>query len=143
VTITPDKSWKLVSTSSNAKFFEAGAELLIVIPDNDISETGDTARENLQHQAAHWQRKGHGGAVLIFMDPVLEQDADARAVYANESANIGSKCFALVSESLFAMAASSVYAGLARPGPPTEIFRRYEDALPWIDKQLAENSTSS
>jgi hypothetical protein len=130
--------WKHLGASVDADLFELRDDVLIVVPFADTRQTEDVARANLAGQRAHWDAKGHGGAVIIFMDPVLEQTAGARAVYANEAGESGSLCFALIGESYFAMAASAVYTGLARPSVPLQVFRNFEDALPWVDEILEQ-----
>lgn len=137
MTLEPHSDWEHIGTSMNSDVYRMRDDVIVVIPHADTRETEETARSNLQVQAEFWKRQGHGGGAIILMDPILEQDAGARAVYANEAGEVGTTCFALVSESYFAMATSQVYTGLARPSVPIEVFRSLEDAISWIDETLA------
>lgn len=128
-------TWTHVGSTSNAEFYEAAPDLLVIVPHADTRDDARTARESLAMQDRHWRRVGRRGAVAVFMDPVLEQDAGAREVYASETAGIATTCFALVGETFFGQAAGAVFTGLARPGPPTQVFRSLDDARPWIAEQ--------
>jgi hypothetical protein len=125
-------SWKHVGSTSNAEFYLVEPTLLAIVPHDNTSDDARTARESLTFQDRYWRSVGHRGAVVCFMDPVLSQDAGARAVYANETAHSLSTCFALVSETMFAHAQAAVFTGLSRPGIPTQVFRSLEDARGFI-----------
>ena len=66
------------------------------------------------------------------MDPVLVQEGGAREVYARETHETLSTCYALVGESFFAQATAAVFTGLSKPGIPTQVFRSLQDAQSWI-----------
>lgn len=134
--IEPDDSWTFVARSATCDHYSADEDLLYIIPDQDSRQTAEIARASLAVQAEHWRKVGRGGAVIIFMDPILEQSAEAREVYVRESAHTDTVCYALIGESFFAMASASVYAGLAKPAVPTEIFRSVADAMPWVMEML-------
>jgi len=140
--MTPDPTWAHLGQSINCDGYLIRPDLIAMIPFPDTRETEDTARANLQFQADYWRKQGHGGGVAIAMDPIIEQDAGARAVYSDEAGAVGSLCFALISESMFAQAAASVYTGLAKPDAPIQVFAKLEDALPWIDETLSRAKAS-
>jgi hypothetical protein len=128
----PDPSWRHLGSTSNADVYEIASDVIGVLPQVAASDTEASARESIDFQAKHWAAVGHRGGTVVFMDRVLQQDGAARAVYANETTGHPTTCFALVGESFFAMAVSSVFMGLAKPGPPTMIFKTLAEALPWI-----------
>lgn len=128
----PAPDWKHLGASSNADFYEVEPEILAVVPHPNTRDDESTARESVAFQEKHWRARGHRGAVVVYMDPVVEQDSGARSVYANETATLPSTCFALVGETFFGHAAAAVFTGLARPGLPTQVFRSLEDARGWI-----------
>jgi hypothetical protein len=125
-------NWQHLGSTSNAEFYEAEPHLLVVVPHENTHDNETTARESITFQDAHWQRVGRRGAAVVFMDPVLNQDAGARAVYANETNDTLTTCYALVGESFFAQATAAVFTGLAKPGIPTQVFRSLGEARPWI-----------
>lgn len=134
----PDPSWTHVGSTSNAEFYQITDTILAIVPHDDSRDDERTARESIALQDQHWRRLGHRGAVVVHMDPVLDQDAGARAVYANETKDTLTTCYALVGASFFAQAAAAVFTGLARPGPPTNVFRSLAEARAWIDEMNRE-----
>jgi len=130
--------WRHLGQTSNADFYEVGPELLAVVPFDNSRDDEKSARESIAFQDAHWRAAGRRGAAVIFMDPVLEQDGGARAVYANETHHTLSTCYALVGETIYAYATSTVFTGLARPGVPTQVFRSFADARPFIEQMNRE-----
>jgi hypothetical protein len=125
-------AWKHVGSTSNAEFYLVDPTLLAIVPHDNTTDDETTARESLAFQDRYWRAVGHRGAVVCFMEPVLSQDAGARGVYANETVNSLSTCFALVSETLFAHAQAAVFTGLSKPGIPTQIFRSLDEARGFI-----------
>lgn len=130
--VSPD--WPKVGSTSNADFYEMRPDVLVVVPHPDTTDDAASARESLMLQKQHWSAAGRRGAVVIWMDPLMAQDSGARGVYANETHGIPTTCYAIVGESFFAMATASVFAGLAKPGIETRIFRSLAEAIPWIDE---------
>jgi len=124
--------WTKLGGTSNADMYLVDPELLAIVPHHDSKDDQATARESLAFQDQHWRKAGRRGAVVVFMDPVLDQDGGARGVYANETHASLSTCFALVGETFFGHATAVVFEGLARPGIPTQVFRSLDDARPWI-----------
>jgi hypothetical protein len=130
----PDPSWKLVGSTSNARFYEIAPDVLAIVPFPNSSDDQKSARESIGFQDRHWRSVGRRGAVVVFMDNVVQQDAAARAVYADEVDRLPSTCFALVGESFYGYATSQVFTGLRPPGRPTSVFRSLADAMPWIQE---------
>jgi hypothetical protein len=137
---TPDPAWKKLGSTSNATFYLIREDILGIVPDVDTTDDQKTARESLGFQEKHWRSVGHGGAVVVFMDTVVQQDADARTVYSDEVGAIPTTCYALVGESFYGFATSQVFTGLAKPGRPTNVFRSLADAQPWIDEMNQASS---
>jgi hypothetical protein len=139
---TPDASWKVLGSTSNAHFYSVRDDILAILPFPDSTDDQETARESIGFQDRHWRSVGHRGAVVVFMDNVVQQDAAARAVYADEVDRLPSTCFALVGESFYGYATSQVFTGLRPPGRPTNVFRSLEDAMPWIEEMNRTNGGS-
>ncbi|HEY3819986.1 MAG TPA: hypothetical protein VGL81_22630 [Polyangiaceae bacterium] len=131
----PDPSWKKLGSTSNAEFYLIREDILGIVPYPDTVDNQKTARESIGFQEKYWRSVGHGGAVVVFMDTVVEQDAAARTVYAEEVHASPTTCYALVGESFYGFAASQVFTGLSKPGRPTSVFRSLTDAQPWIEEQ--------
>jgi hypothetical protein len=134
----PAPDWKRLGATSNASMFQIGERLLAIVPVPNCVDNERTARESIAFQDRHWAAVGHRGAAVCFMDDIIEQDGGARAVYARETEHTLTTCYALVGESFYARAVSSVFTGLARPPVPTQIFSSLSDALPWIEEMNRE-----
>ena len=138
----PDPNWKKLGTSSNADFYRIAEDVLGIVPFADTTDDQKTARESIAFQREHWRAVGHRGAVVVFMDTVVQQDAGARAVYVDEVQSLPSTCFALVGESFYGYATSQVFTGLSKPGRPTNVFRSLDEARPWMAEMNREHGGS-
>ncbi len=134
-----DSSWKKLGSTSNADVYEIRSDVLGIVPHPNCRDHEATARESIRFQERHWRAVGHRGAVVVFMDTLLEQDTAARAVYANETLTHPTTCYALVGATFFAQAVSAVYEGLHKPGRPTQVFPSLDAALPWMAEMNAAN----
>lgn len=130
----PRPEWKKVGSTSNADFYAIADDILGIAPFVDTTDDQKTARESIAFQDRYWRSLGHRGAVVVFMDTVVQQDAAARAVYAEEVDALPSTCFALVGETFYGYATSQVFTGLSKPGRPTNVFRSLDDARPWLEE---------
>ena len=130
--------WERVGGTSNADMYKIEEELLAIVPIATHPDTEGTARESIAFQDRYWRSVGHRGAVVVCMDNVVSQDSGARAVYANETQNSLTTCYALVGETFFGYAVSTVFTGLARPGIPTQVFPNLDAAREFIAKMNQE-----
>jgi hypothetical protein len=130
--------WRHLGSTSNAEFYELAADIIVIVPHPNCTDDEGTARESVGFQDRHWRKVGHRGGVICFMDPILSQDSGARAVYATETQRPFTTCYALVGATFFGHAVSSVFTGLAKPPIPTQIFRTWQEARPWIEQMNQE-----
>ena len=61
----------------------------------------ESARASIETQLAYLRPKGRKAGVIVFMDPIADQTAAARAVYKNEPDPVYQACFALVGGTFF------------------------------------------
>ena len=132
--MTADPGWKSLGATDNADWYQIRDDLIAIVPRENARDTEASARESIATQRRHWETVGRRGAVVVFMDNLLDQDSGARAVYMGESDPTCTTCYALVGESVFAQAVGSVFTGLARPQVPTRMFRTIDEAMPWIEE---------
>lgn len=131
---TVDPRWPALEPTDNADWYQVREDVIAIVPHENARDNQETARESIAIQQRHWRSAGRRGAVVVFMDNLLDQDSGARAVYMNESDPSCTTCYALVGETLFAQAVASVFTGLARPQVPTRMFRTLDEAMPWIEE---------
>lgn len=129
--------WTKVGTSSNADFYEVEPHILAVVPFEGTDDTAATATESVTIQLDYLRTRGVRAGVMVFMDPVAEQDAGARAVYRDLPDPTFQACFALVGSTMFGRAVGSVFLGLSRPKVPTKMFGTIGEAVDWIRNQVA------
>ena len=133
--MTPDTTaWLPIGRSTNADFFEVEPGVLAVVPFDGVSDTADTAAESIQIQVSHLRTHGRRAGTVVFMDPVVAQNAGAREVYRNAPDPTFQTAFALVGSTMLGRAVASVFMGLHPPRVPTRMFATFEDALVWIRK---------
>ncbi len=132
---TDTSGWTPLPGTANCDCYEIGPHLVVMVPHDGMTDTGDTARENLAWQRAHWQRVGRSGCVAVFMDHIAEQEAGARDVYGTTAPDEGTLGYALIGGTFWGRAIASVFMGLKKPRTPTRFFASLEDALPWIEER--------
>lgn len=128
--------WAKIGTSSNATFYEIEPQILAVVPFDRAVDDARTARESVEIQLEHLRTTGRRAGVVVFMDPVIQQDSGARAVYRDAPDPAFQACYALVGGTPFGRAVGSIFIGLSPPRVPTRMFSRFNDAVDWIRAQL-------
>jgi hypothetical protein len=128
--------WKKLGQTSNADFYEIAPDFLAVVPFEGCTDDEETARASVAMQLAYLRPRNQRAAIIIFLDPIAEQTAGARAVYRDLPNPALQACFALVGGTLFGRAVGSLFLGLSRPKVPTQMFATLEQALAWGRGQL-------
>ncbi len=124
--------WTPIGRSDNAEFFEIDPHVLAVVPREGAVDDAETARQSVAIQLHHLKTHGRRAGTVVFIDPVIEQDAGARAVYRDLPDPAFQLCFAIVGGTPFGRAVGSVFLGLSRPRVPTRMFGTLEEAIAWI-----------
>jgi hypothetical protein len=132
------ENWQKIGETANATIYEVEPRILAVMPVEGAVDDGDTARANLEVQSTYLRSKGQKAAVIITMDTVAEQTADARAVYRDDTDPVFFACYAIVGGTFFARAIGSVFLGLSKPRIPTSLFGSFEEALEWCRANLGK-----
>ena len=126
--------WQHVAAMDNADLYQIAPEVLAIVPHPEAIDTEVSARASVRKQHEHWRSLGWRGAVVVFMDAIIDQESGARGVYTNEADPGVITCYALVGETFFGQAMSAVFTGLAKPQVPTNIFPNLVEAMPWIEQ---------
>ena len=134
MTIAVGADWKHVGKMDNADLYQIATEVLAIVPHQEAIDTEHSARESVKRQHEHWRSNGRRGAVVVFMDAIIDQESGARAVYTNEADPAIITCYALVGHTVFGQAMSAVFTGLSKPNVPTNVFRTLDEAMPWIEQ---------
>jgi hypothetical protein len=134
MTIEIKADWVLVANMTNADLYAIAREVLAIVPHAQAIDSEASARASVQKQHEHWRTVGHRGAVVVFMDAIIDQESGARSVYTTEADPSLITCYSLVGDTFFGQAMSAVFTGLSKPQVPTNIFRTLEEAMPWIDQ---------
>lgn len=124
--------WTPIGSTSKTDSYVITPAIMVMVPHEGMSDTAETAREQLAFQDAYWKKVGHPGAVIVIMDRILDQDAGARDVYAEKMHGKSTLGYALVGGTFWGRAIAAVYTGLKRPPIETRFFATIEDAMPWL-----------
>ena len=127
--------WTQIGKSDNADFYEIEEGLLAIVPFEGASDDEKTARQSVQIQHDYLRPRGRRAAVIVFMDPLVEQHASARSVYRDGPDPAFVTCYALVGGTAFGRAVGSIFLGLSRPRVPTKLFGTLADARAWAQSQ--------
>ncbi|PZR05009.1 MAG: hypothetical protein DI536_33160 [Archangium gephyra] len=131
--MTPDPSkWKHIGTSSNAKFYEADEDVLVVMPDEGSTDTATSADESIRIQVEYLREHNRRAGTVVMMDGLAGQDVGARAVYRDKPDPSHQVCFALVGGTTFGRTAGSIFTSLAPPRCPTRLFTDFDEAVAWV-----------
>ncbi|WP_373047484.1 hypothetical protein [Vulgatibacter sp.] len=130
----PDTSgWTPVGSTSKCDCYAVTPWLAVMVPHQGMRDTAESAREQVEWQDAYWARLGHPGCFAIYMDNIVDQDAGARDVYAEETHGSMTLCYALIGSTFWGRAIAAVYTGLKRPPITTRFFATLDDAMPWLE----------
>lgn len=136
MTTIDTSGWTRFATSDNADFYEIEPHVLAVVPFEGTVDDATTARQSIELQLEHLRRTGRRAGVVVFLDPVVAQDAGARTVYRELPDPTFQLCFALVGSSALGRAVGSLFLGLSRPLVPTRMFGDLSAALGWVRSRL-------
>jgi len=129
-------AWTKIGSTANAEFYEIEPQILAVVPAEGCVDNAETAKASVYTQLAHLRSRGRRAGVIVFMDRILEQDAEARAVYRDLPDPAYQACFALVGGTAFGRAVGSLFIGLSPPRVPTRLFPDLADAIAWVRARL-------
>jgi hypothetical protein len=126
--------WTAVGSTSAYAYYAVTPDLLALIPFEGARETAKTARENLDWQDAYWRKMGHTGSIAVFVDRVVDQDAEARAVYADPSKRALTHGAVLIGGTFWGRAAGKAFLAVKKQPIPVRLFASLEEAMPWIEE---------
>jgi hypothetical protein len=126
--------WTAVGSTSAYAYYAVKPDLLALVPFEGARETAKTARENLELQNAYWIKQGHTGSIAVFVDGVVDQDAEARRVYADETGESLTHGAVLIGGTFWGRAASKVFLAVRKHRIPVRLFASLDEAMPWIEE---------
>ena len=132
------EKWIRFGETSNASFYEVESQVLAVVPFDGYTDDGLTAKASVETQLAYLRSKGHKAGIVVFMDPIVQQTAEARAVYRDLPDPAFQVCFALVGGTFFGRAVGSVFLGLSKPRVPTQMFGTLSEAVEWCHSMVGK-----
>lgn len=135
--------WTKFAETSNADFYEIEPTVLAVVPREGSRDDAASAEASIRAQLEHLRASRQSAGVLVFMDPVAEQDRGARAVYRTLADPALHRGFALVGGTAFGRTMASIFLGLSRPRVPIQVFATAEEALAWLRRLPAAPRTRS
>jgi len=128
--------WTKFGSTANADFYEVDAQMLAVVPHQNCYDNGGTAKASVDLQLEYLRARNRRAGVVVFMDPILVQDSEARRVYRELPDPMFQACFALVGGTPFGRAAGSIFLVLSPPRVPTKFFSTFDEAAAWASSQV-------
>ncbi len=124
-------AWIKVGRSSNTAYYQAGDDVLIVLPDLGLKDDERSARENVAFQVRFAQSLGRRVGLVVNLSSLHSQDSAARRIYSALDPHLfrGS---ALVVKSPLARAIGSFFLGLSRPKFPAKLVQSIDDGIDWF-----------
>ncbi|MEN0062324.1 MAG: hypothetical protein AAGA48_09235 [Myxococcota bacterium] len=126
---------ELLGTTANARFLLIQPRVIAVLPVEGCVDIEETARASIELQQAHWERMGHPGGSVIYMDAIVEQDKGARRAYVELPDPRWFTGFGLIGGTRFGRAVASVFLGLRKPKVPTRFFATASEAVAWVSQR--------
>jgi hypothetical protein len=128
--VVPEQ-WKAVGRTYNTRYFLASDDVMIVLPDQGLRDDGASARVNIDFQTAYARMLNRRCAVVVVIDSLTSQDAEARRIYAAGMQPAFFFAAALIVTNPLARAIGSFFLGLTRPAVPTKLFDSVDAATAW------------
>jgi hypothetical protein len=124
-------AWTKIGRSSNTAYYQAGDDVLIVLPDAGLKDDETSARENVAFQVQFAEGLGRRVGLVVNLSSLLSQDSAARRVYSSLDPRLfrGS---ALVVRNPLARAIGSFFMGLSRPKFPAKLVESIDDGIAWF-----------
>ncbi len=123
--------WKPIGRTHNTRYFLASEDVMIVLPDQGLRDDGASARINIDFQTAYARMLNRRCAVVVVIDSLTSQDAEARRIYAAGMQPALFFAAALIVTNPLARAIGSFFLGLTRPAVPTKLFESVDAATSW------------
>jgi hypothetical protein len=130
--VVPER-WKPLGRTYNTRYFLASDDVMIVLPDQGLRDDGASARVNIDFQTAYARLLNRRCAVVVVIDSLTSQDAEARRIYASGMQPTFFYAAALIVTNPLARAIGSFFLGLTRPAVPTKLFDSWDAATSWCE----------
>lgn len=124
-------SWQPIGETSNIRYYEIEPHIIAAVPHQGSSDTGATARENIEFQMEYLRTHGQAGVVVVFFDRMTGQDSEARRLYGHLPDLKVLRGSALVGGTMLGRAIGTFFLGVARPRIPVQLFSSVEEAVAW------------
>ena len=122
-----------IGESANTRYFAAADDIVLVMPIEGSRDDEASARENVAFQMGHARKLGRRCGFVVFLGPLVSQDAQARRVYAEGMDPALCFASALVVSNPLSRAIGSFFLGLSLPKIPTKLFDSVDAAIAWMD----------
>lgn len=139
-------AWRPIGETANTRYFEIEPQVVAAVPHQGSTDTGPTARENIEFQIEYLRAHGGGGAVIVFFDRMTGQDSEARRIYGQMPDMNVMYGTALVGGTMLGRVIGSFFLGIARPRVPVQMFSSVDEALVWarsLNRAAAARATSA
>lgn len=123
--------WLLVGRTSNTTYYQAGDDILLVLPDAGLKDTVASARENVAFQLSFARGKSAKVGLVVYLSSLVAQEPGARREYTELDPKLFSGSALVVLHPL-ARAVGSFFVGLSRPRFPARLVESIDEGIAWL-----------
>jgi len=121
-----------VGDTFNTQYFLFEPDILVVNPTPGYKDNVDAARSNIEWQQTFARTLGRKCGLVVVLNNLLSQDAEARKVYSDGLLPELFYGSALVVGNPLSRAIGSFFIGLSRPVIPVTLVKSIEDGIAWL-----------
>jgi len=121
-----------VGDTFNTQYFMFEPDILVVNPTPGYKDNVDAARSNIEWQQTFARTLGRKCGLVVVLNNLLSQDAEARKVYSDGLLPELFYGSALVVGNPLSRAIGSFFIGLSRPVIPLTLVKSIEDGIAWL-----------
>ncbi len=131
MTAIDTSAWTAVGETSNSTYFSVEPRILAAVPHAGARDDFASATSNQRFQNEYFRQSGTKGVVIVFIDPMVSEDAAARRVYGTDPDVTVLRASALVGGTLLSRPMISLFTGISRPRVPVKTFADGGSAIAW------------
>jgi hypothetical protein len=129
-----------VDSTSNTEYLTADEDILVVWPTAGFKDTAESARMNVDYQCSFARNLGRPCGIVVVMNSLLSQNADARKIYAEGMQPELFYGIALVVSNPLSRAIGSFFMGRSKPLVRLTLVSSIDDGISWLQQLKAEKA---
>ena len=130
----------MVGETATGSYYEVEPSILVHLCKPGVTDDGVSARQNIEFQISRFRSFGIKGAVIMDIEPIIGQTAEARDIYTSAS-NEHLVATSLVGVSMLARAIGNFFIGMRKPFVALRMHTTVDEGIDWARRIVAEAMT--